>query len=53
MHAAWFWGDMHRMQTHGVSPQLDNTVRLHRSLGYRPAAPEAVLVTSHRNQISI
>jgi len=27
-----------------------NTVRLHSSLGYRPPAPEAVLVTSHSNQ---
>ena len=27
-----------------------NTVRLHRSLGYRPPAPEAVLTTSHSNQ---
>ena len=31
---------------------LDDTVRLHSSLGYRPPAPEAVLVTSHRNQIT-
>ena len=29
-----------------------NTVRLHSSLGYRPPAPEAVLVTSHSNQIT-
>ena len=29
-----------------------NTVRLHSSLAYRPPAPEAVLVTSHSNQIT-
>jgi putative transposase len=29
-----------------------NTVRLHRSLGYRPPAPEAVLTTSQNNQIT-
>ena len=29
-----------------------NTERLHSSLGYRPPAPEAVLVTSHSNQIT-
>ena len=29
-----------------------NTVRLHSSLGYRPPAPDAVLVTSHSNQIT-
>ena len=28
-----------------------NTVRLHSSLGYRPPAPEALLMTSHNNQI--
>ena len=29
-----------------------NTLRLHSSLGYRPPASEAVLVTSHSNQIT-
>ena len=29
-----------------------NTVRLHSSLGYRPPAPEAVLSSSHRKQIT-
>jgi hypothetical protein len=29
-----------------------NTVRLHSSLGYKPPAPEAVLPSSHSNQIT-
>ena len=29
-----------------------NTLRLHSSLGYRPPAPQAALVTSHSNQIT-
>jgi hypothetical protein len=33
-------------------PQLDNTVRLHSSLGDRPPAAEAVLTTSQSNQIT-
>jgi hypothetical protein len=36
----------------GALPQLDNTVRLHSSLGDRPPTPEAVLAASHSNRFT-
>ena len=36
----------------GALPKLDNTVRLHSSLGYRPSASKVVLVASHGHQKS-